>query len=142
MTERIQLAEGPFICGDAGRAQKLIGTVVMGADAQWWEVTTFKTRRNPISVEYIGYGKPVADKTALLRLAAMVAKKQIAEAKWKIENLAIQPGREIEMEEARLALAAAEARLAKTGKQAEKVQDGLLPFVQAQYRQMREPLNA
>ena len=128
--------QGDFIIGDAGRAGKLIGSVILGNDSLWWEITTFKTRRNPISVDYVGYGKPVSEKTAKARLAAMRAKSALYSAQQKRYNAAIC-GREDETREADAQIATLTAEIAKLGKQAEKITDGLVAYTPDQHAQMR-----
>ena len=126
-----------FLCGDATRAAKLIGTVVLGDDAQWYQITEIKTRRNPISIDYIGYGKVVSEKTAVAILRVMAAKKALQEAKAQIKELSLQPHRANELAAAKEAKAAAEAILAAAGKRAEKIQADV-NYTPNQYVWMRQ----
>ena len=137
MAIQLPIENGGLLGGDAGRAQKLIGTVVLGSDAQWYEITAVKSRRNPISVDYIGYGKAISEKTALGTLRLMHARKQADTARDAINNLAIQPHRATELAEAQASKSAAEAVLAAAGKKAEKIQSGAIYLI-SQNRLMRE----
>ena len=126
-----------FLCGDAIRAAKLIGTVVLGDDAQWYEITEIKTRRNPISIDYIGYGKVVSEKKALAILRLMVAQKEASEAQDQMENLSIQPHSPDEWAAAKAKKAAAEAIITAAGKLAEKVKPNI-NYLPKQYLWMRQ----